>query len=286
MSRSLVVLGCGDLGCRLAGLLPAWQVTGLCRNPARLPAPLRGPAVDYTLPGSLDGLAAMAPDYVLSTLKPLGRDAGAYRRGFVDATDHLLAGLGAHRPRLILMVSSTRVYAERDGGWVDEDSALTGSDPCGMAIWWAEQRLLDSAQRAAVLRCGGIYGDPQGRLLARVGRGEICAPAPLRYGNRIHRDDVAGTLAHLLLRAEAGASLRPVYLGVDSEPAPQHSVESWLAQRLGVVASAQSEPSAAHRRCCNDALIDSGYRLRYPDYRSGYNAVLAQRSAVVDEGSA
>lgn len=278
-ARSVLVLGCGDLGLRLAGALPAhWQFTGVCRSPAKLPPGVAALAADYTRPGSLDALAALAPDYVVTTLKPVGRDAAGYRRGFALATRHLLEGLEQHRPRAVLMVSSTRVYAEERGGWVEEDAPLATSDPAARAIIDAEEQLLGSGHRTAAIRCGGIYGEPGGRLLSRVAGGGITAATPERFSNRIHRDDVAGLLAHLIGRVEVGESLAPVYLGVDDCPAPQHEVEAWLAGQLGVVAAPTRQPPATHKRCRNLALSASGYRLRHPDYRSGYAAVLAARA--------
>ena len=182
------------------------------------------------------------------------------------------------------MASSTRVFAESQGGWVDESSALSKSDSWAQAIITAEQQLLSSAYSASVVRFGGIYGIPGGRLLSRVRRGELCPPAPVSYTNRIHREDCGGFLAHLLRLARAGEKLLPVYIGVDDEPAPRYEVESWLADRMGVMheydglATSLQQPTqhnaSGHKRCCNRALRESGYDLLYPNYKSGYDALL------------
>lgn len=274
--RHVAVLGCGDLGLRLADLLPGdWRFTGLRRNAAALPAGLRGPSVDYTVPGSLSQLEPLAPDYVVTTLKPLGRDAAGYAKGFVTATENLLSGLGSHRPAAILMISSTRVYAENQGGWVNESSALETEDPAAAAIVAAEKLLLDSPHRAVVLRCAGIYGGADSRLLARIASGELYAPEPVHFSNRIHRDDVAGFLMHLIQEVECGEVPDSQYTCVDNAPVPQYEVEQWLAQQLGVAAREQRKASERHKRCSNRALTASGYRLLHPDYRSGYRALLA-----------
>jgi hypothetical protein len=102
----------------------------------------------------------------------------------------------------------------------------------------------------------------------------------VRYGNRIHRDDCAGFLAHLCALEEAARE--PLYLGVDDEPAPQYEVEQWLLRKLGLTPSrvntpASSTRSSGHKLCDNRLLKQSGYRLRYPDYRQGYAAVIAAR---------
>jgi nucleoside-diphosphate-sugar epimerase len=285
MKRNCVLfVGCGDLGIRSGKILldKGWLVTGVRRNPAQLPPGFAGIAADYTTAGSLDFLRESRPDYVVTSFNPSDRSVEGYRRGFTQAAQNLLAGLGAHRPAGILMVSSTRVFAERAGGWVDEDSPLASDDPRALAIIEAEQLLRQSPHPVCVLRCAGIYGAPDGRLLNKVRRGEWGAGQAPRYGNRIHRDDCAGFMAYLLEAMAAGRSLAPVYIGVDDLPAPQAEVERWLAQRLGLPRNPDWSPAQAtdafqigHKRCSNRLLHASGYRLLHPDYRSGYAAALA-----------
>ena len=280
---SVLMVGCGDIGIR-AGLnlqQQGWEVTGVRRDTAKLPAVFTAHAADYTQPGSLDFAASLAPDCVVAIFNPFDRSAAGYRTGFYAAMQNLLQGLGAHRPRHIIMASSTRVFAERDGGWVDEQSPLTTEDEWAQAIIAAEALLLDSGHSASVVRFGGIYGIPGGRLLARISRGEICPPLPLSYTNRIHREDCSGFIEHLLAGVAAGEALESVYIGVDNNPAPRYEVESWLAEKLGVAVGAGAslaEPirhnSAGHKRCANKALRASGFTLKYPDYRSGYGALL------------
>jgi nucleoside-diphosphate-sugar epimerase len=283
-SSSVLIVGCGDLGIRTGSLLlqRGWNVAGVRRHPAQLPARFRGYRADYSETGSLDFAAALKPDFVLATFNPPDRSNAGYVKGFQTGMSNLLAGLGSHRPRCTLMASSTRVFAESQGGWVDEESPLATADPWALAIIAAEEALRCSGLPAAVVRFAGIYGIPGGRLLSRIRRGELCPPEPVSYTNRIHREDCAGFLAHLLLRAAAGDTLDPVYIGVDDLPAPRYEVESWLARELGVAEVAAPLPtadptrhnSAGHKRCRNRALRASGYRLLYPNYQSGYRALL------------
>src|SRR6056297_149016 len=268
---SVLMVGCGDIGTRagLSVLQRGWRVEAVRRNTAKLPEGFIAHAADYTVPGSLDFAEQLAPDFVVATFNPSDRSASGYRAGFHTAMRNLLQGLGAHRPRHIIMSSSTRVFAERDGGWVDEQSPLTTGDEWAQAIIAGEQLLLQSELAASVVRFGGIYGTPGGRLLARISRGEMCPPRPVSYTNRIHREDCAGFIVHLLQLAEAGEVLAPVYIGVDDAPAPRFEVESWLAGKLGV-ARAESEGNAepirhnssGHKRCANKALRASGYTLK------------------------
>ncbi|MDG2047822.1 MAG: NAD(P)H-binding protein [Halioglobus sp.] len=286
---SVLIVGCGDIGIRTGALLVAqgWDVAGVRRNISKLPAEFVAHAADYTQTASLDFIAQLEPDFVLATFNPADRTQAGYKAGFQTAMSHLISGLGMHRPRHILMVSSTRVFAEAHGGWVDNNSALTDDDPYALAIIAAEQYLLASGHNASLVRFAGIYGAPGSRFLSRVRSGELCHSEPVSYTNRIHRDDCAGFLAHLLQLVDAGKTIEPLYIGVDDEPAPRYEVEAWLAgalrlagvqqQRLlGPVDRPSGRGQSGHKRCRNRALHDSGYQLIYPSYKSGYGAMLAQ----------
>ncbi|MCB1706255.1 MAG: epimerase [Halioglobus sp.] len=285
-NSSVLIVGCGDLGIRLGSSLVqhGCSVTGARRNPGKLPPGFTGRAADYTQPGSLVFAEQLRPDFVVAIFNPADRSVSGYKAGFRSGMRNLLSGLGAHRPRHILMTSSTRVFAEADGGWVDESSDLSTTDAWAQEIIAAERLLLDSGHSASVVRLAGVYGIPGGRLLSRIRRGELCPPQPVSYTNRIHRVDCAGFLEHLLKLAAAGNALEPVYIGADDLPAARYEVESWLASEMGLDPQQNGDPessteptrhnSAGHKRCRNHALRASGYQLIFPDYKSGYTALL------------
>lgn len=280
---SLLIVGCGDLGRGVARALGQsdWMSAGVRRNPDTVSMDFPCRAADYSIPGSLNFVEAFRPDYVLATFTPSSPDLAGYRRGFTAAAENLLAGLGEHRVKRLIMVSSTRVYAECAGGWVGEAGELSCEDERALAIIDAESLLLSSDQPVTIVRCAGIYGDKAGRLLASVAGGRISAAQPERYTNRIHRDDCAGFLAHLFSLSHENQPLSAIYNGVDDEPAPAHSVQVWLAREMGVQLSADivdlQEAPAAGKRCSNTLLRSTGYKLRYPDYRAGYRRVLGQQ---------
>jgi nucleoside-diphosphate-sugar epimerase len=126
------------------------------------------------------------------------------------------------------------------------------------------------------VRFGGIYGPGREQMLNKIKAGE-CAPAePLHYTNRIHRDDCVGFLCHLLDRLHAGEAVEECYLGVDSEPAPIHEVQAYVAELLGVPYECRGEPVArtGSKRCRNTRLLATGYVLKFPDFRSGFRQIV------------
>jgi nucleoside-diphosphate-sugar epimerase len=280
--QALLIVGCGDLGLRVGTTLRAegWAVHGVRRNIDALPAGFTAHRADYSTPGGLQQLRGLRPDTVLATFNPVDRSLAGYRSGFVEGARNLLDALGDHRPARVLFSSSTRVFAESRGAWVEESSPLSRDDERALAIIEAEQLIRDSGHAASVVRFAGIYGHTGGHLLARIARGELSPAVPGRWSNRIHREDCAGFLCHLLRAAITGEALAPVYIGVDDRPTLQHEVERWLAGEMGVDVGEETADfrggDAVGKRCRNLLLHASGYLLRFPDFRSGYRAVLSQ----------
>ena len=103
--------------------------------------------------------------------------------------------------------------------------------------------------------------------------------SPVMYSNRIHRDDCAGVLAHLIDLTLAKRPIEPLYLASDCEPAPLHEVMTWLAKQLKVASTATIQSPLrrrASKRCDNSRLVESGYVFQYPSYREGYAHVLRE----------
>lgn len=279
------LLGCGDLGTGVAAVLAGRGDAPLAlrRNPAALPEWLPSLALDYTDAAALETLSRRAPDVTLLTPTPPGRDVDSYRLGYLAPVESLLAAWRDGPPRQLIYVSSTRVYGDAGGDWVDEETALRPADGQGEILAAAEQLLLDSHHRVCVVRFSGIYGRSPSRLLERIRQGNIVKPEPAHYSNRIHRDDCVGFLLHLLDSADR----ERLYLASDDCPALQYEVECWLAARLGVESPVETvQPMPGNRRCRNRLLRASGYELRYPDYRAGYSAMMTSTSMSAPFGSA
>ena len=261
------------------------SVWGLRRHPSGLPPALQPIAADLADPATLTALPSPL-DAVVFAAAPEASDESSYERTYVRGLTNLLDALrrsapaGELPPRIVLL-SSTSVYGQTAGEWVDETSATTPIDFRGRIVLRGEETLLASGFPAIVLRLGGLYGPGRESLIdaVRDGRATL-APAPARFTNRIHLDDAVGAIVHLLdLAADAAAR---VYLGVDEEPADRNDVLRWLAARLGVVLE-EAAPGAQRRgdarsdsnkRCSSARLRGSGYRFRFPSYREGYDAIL------------
>lgn len=281
MSRVLIA-GCGDVGSALARGLAADgdEVLGLRRDPSGLGDPIRPVAADLRDPGSLTATVADLPplDAVVVAVTADERTSSAYRETYLDGTNNLGAALqqAGNHPARWVFTSSTAVYGVRDGSWVGADTEPAPRSATGEVILAAEQALRSLADEPVVVRPAGIYGPGRTRLIDRVRRGEATYPAVPQYTNRIHRDDCAAALDHVL----SLDSPAPVYTAADHEPAEKGMVLRWLADRLDAP-EPREIPGEGRRgrnkRVGNERLAASGLRLRYPTFREGYAAVLAGR---------
>lgn len=313
---TVLLAGCGDLGTE-AGLRfveTGHRVVGWRRSPEKLPAAIEGVRADLGS-GKLPPIPADTAAVVVAVAAD-SPTAEAYRAAYVDGLANVLAALEAARegdgvvPRRVLFVSSTAVYGDAGGGWVEESTTTAPGGFSGRIIREAEEllysRLRGTGITPVVLRLGGIYGPGRTRLIDQV-RGETAVvPRESRFTNRIHRDDAAAAIVHLCtMDAEPG----PLYLGVDNDPAELGDVLRFLAAELGLPqppsessltsASEGSSPGVqspgepgrgeprrrtpsggepsrgGNKRCSNALLRGTGFEFQYPSFREGYRAILA-----------
>ncbi len=269
----VLVAGAGDVGLAAAGYLLAGgaEVTALRRSVNTSDDALQWIAADLGRPISLP----VEPDVVIFCASPDRRDEAGYRRVYIDGVNHLFDALNpmpaSPWPGRFILVSSTAVYAQDRGEWVDETSAASPRRFNGRILLQAERVAAERCPGAIAVRAGGIYGPGRMRLIRMVREGGLTVQAdPPQFTNRIHRDDLAAFLAYL-----AGLQQpHPVYCAVDDGPAPRHEVLAWLARRIGAPAPVIRNTDAGQgKRVSNRRLSRSGFRLQYTDYRAGYRQI-------------
>lgn len=274
MAKVLIV-GCGDVGGRLAtGLAAAGhEVYGLRRSALTLPGVL-ALCGDVTEPASLYFPPGL--DYVFIILGSCGPGADAYRRVYLEGTQHVLCALAGQQLRRLFWVSSSSVYGQEDGSWVDEDSPAEPASMTARVLLKAETLLDNSAWPATVVRFAGIYGPGRLHLPRWVEAGRPVQAEPPLWTNRIHVEDCAGLLSFLFVQDVSGVPLASRYIGVDGQPAPQDEVLDWLADRLALphVAGEICPGASSNKRLSNRRISALGYRLQFPSYREGYRAVM------------
>jgi nucleoside-diphosphate-sugar epimerase len=288
MNRLLIV-GCGDIALRaLPQLARNYQVFGLVRAAAqadRIAAlgaiPLTG---DLDDPASLAALAGVA-DLVLH-LAPPGESGERDQR-----SANLIAALSTRPPERLVYISTSGVYGDCGGAWVDEERPLAPQTVRALRRVDAERSLLvwgkQSGVAVAVLRVPGIYAAE--RLpLAQLRRGaRVLRPEDDVYTNHIHADDLA---AVCLAALERGAAGRVFNASDDSEikmgdyfdlvadrarlPRPLRIART--AAEAGAIAEGLLSFMRESRRLVNTRMkAELGVRLRYPSVYEGVPPVVA-----------
>ncbi len=286
----ILIVGCGAIGSELAGVLSTQghDVTGLKRRPpASSSCSIRYVAGDIS---SAADLADLDSDFtqVYFIVSPDGRTEQSYRAVYETGLDNLLSKLPNTQ---WLMVSSTSVYGQSLGEWVDEDSAAEPDTITNRLIQQAEQKLIAAHPANIVVRFSGIYGPGREYLLRQAMQSPAIQQTPPYFTNRIHQQDCIGVLAFLLEQCLAGKTLAQCYLASDDDPAPMWEVMSWLAERLhcppptardgGSVAigrepmrpTVKGADGGMNKRCNNARLKTLGYRFKYPSYKDGYHSM-------------
>lgn len=234
----VLLIGAGDLGTQI-GLTLADRGLGVVavrRRASIVPAPLVGVSGDVA-----DGLPALpqfddaSPRLLVICLTAGGRDENAYRTVFLDGVARVLDDVRARgwAPERALFVSSTGVCAQ--AGVVDEDTPPQPSTATSSVLLEAERAFLaalPAATRGIVLRPSGLYGPGREWFIDQVRRGAVSSPE--RITHRIHRDDAARAVAHLLTMDRTPEQL---YLATDDTAAPARDVAAFIAAELGLTTS-------------------------------------------------
>ena len=276
MTSRVLIAGCGYVGTALGKRLVALghEVWGLRRDPSALPASFNKLAADLSNPADVHVIPSDV-DYAVYCASAGESSDAAYQRAYVVGLTHVLGALAGGPVKRIFFTSSTAVYAQADGTWVDEASETNPTHFSGRRTLEAEALCRASPIPSTILRCAGIYGPGRTRLIDTVRQGT--ASMSDRYTNRIHRDDIAGLIIHLM---EANAA-PPLLILADNHPAPQIEITTYLSELLKVplpTPTPKADPTArgGDKRCRNHLLQSTGYRLQYPTYREGYKAMLAR----------
>jgi nucleoside-diphosphate-sugar epimerase len=278
----IMVAGCGKLGGAIASQLTGTaEVYGLRRNPDRIPEGVHPLGADLMIPEQVRSVLPDNIDIVVYCLTPASYDDEGYHSAYVKGLQNLINALDGHRLTRLVFISSSSVYAQDDDSWVDEASTTEPTRYSAQAILAGEKTALDSGSPATVIRFSGIYGPSRARFLNAVVNGDMDPASPSPYSNRIHEADAAAATCHIVEQALAGQPLENCYLASDCEPVRLDEVVAWVREQLPCAKpgpNARKGGRAGSKRCNNQRLLDSGFRFRYPDFRVGYQEMIAEKT--------
>ena len=281
-----VVIGCGYVGMRLAKHLASQghRVYGVRRQITKSTefdhAGIIPLEIDISSPEQLE-LIPKTVQWAVNAVSSSKRGAEGYREIYYEGTRSVTKHLqGLPDFRHYVHTSSTSVYGQTDGSWINEDSERQPSTETSQILVEVEDHL-QSAYRgngfpASIARVSGIYGPERGFLFQQFLRNEAkMVGNGSRIINMVHVDDVVLAITRILESGKTGAA----YNITDSCPTSQLEFFSWLASELQrpLPASAseaelkQRKRAITNKRVSNQRLIEAlGHRLLYPTFREGY----------------
>jgi nucleoside-diphosphate-sugar epimerase len=275
---TLLSLGHGYSARALARrLVPqGWRVIGTTRNPAKADQ-FRDEGVEPLMwPGDLEWVLEEATHILCSAAPDAKGDP------FLQA----MPEIGRSKAGWVGYLSTTGVYGDHDGGWVDEETPLTPQSDRGRQRVLAEGQWLATGLPVHIFRLAGIYGPGRGPFeKVRDGTARRIIKPGQVFG-RIHVDDIAQVLEASIRHPNPGAA----YNVCDDNPCPPQEVIGYAAQLLGMpeppavpfeVVEPTMTPMAKgfyseSKKVRNDRIKDElGVKLLYPDYPQGLAALLA-----------
>ena len=287
MSKKLLILGCGYSAQFISKLLisKGWQVFGTTRSEAQL-RKLQNLGISPILWEDLFLLNKILVQScsILSSIPP--------QSSIDDGLIRVLELMKQDRIKIdsLIYLSSTGVYGDRQGGWVNEESDTDSITNQGKARVKAEKNWLKLAKEnnlpLFILRIAGIYG-PARSVFERINLGKAQKIVkPFHYFNRIHVDDLAGAVCDSL----ENPKLAGIYNITDDLPSPgadiiDEALKLLKKPKLSEVNLDDANLSAMaasfyveSKRVSNKKLKDSlGYSLKYPTYLTGLRSLIKNR---------
>jgi nucleoside-diphosphate-sugar epimerase len=260
----VLIAGAGALGSLVAqnAAMRGHEVIAIRRQPPVSTDGIRWFPADLV---SGTGLAQVphSPDVLLYCVTPDARTLQAYQRAYVSG---LRRTLDALQPRRLILASSTSVYGNAFGAWVNETSEVSPATPMAEALLTGEQEVR-SHPTSCIVRFTELYGPGRTRALRRAMSG---ADGRRCWTNRIRVEDAASAISHLI---EVFPSER-LFLASDDLPVTENALFIWLRDPKRLVPASIGLDLRCGKRVCNRGLRATGWSPQYPDYRKGHEDLI------------
>jgi nucleoside-diphosphate-sugar epimerase len=284
MLMKVLILGCGYTGGRLARWLTAQNVAvNITTRQGLSIAGINAPSFAFSCettaePVPLSPAAWEGVTHALSTIPP-------DNQGIDPIVASLIHELEASELQWFGYLSTTGVYGDTQGAWVDENTAVNPQTRRSQYRVTAESSFLNSKLPSHIFRLPGIYG-PNRSILDRLRAGKVQRiNKPGHVFSRVHVDDIVQALWISMQNPQANA----IYNVSDDEPAEPSALVVEAANLLGMAPPElitfdpeKMSPMAASfwsecRRVSNQKLKkELGVQLLYPTYRQGLRAILQE----------
>ena len=277
--KKILIAGCGYVGNELGERLSSQghEVWGIKREINSIHPSIHSISADLSKKDTLQKLPKNV-DYIFYMPSPGARNENVYNNVFLKGIRNLVKCMEEKKYDIkkIFFISSTSVYAQNSGEWIDENSSTKPKSSTAKIILQTENYLLNNYFKTTIVRFSGIYGPGRtGFLNKMINDGKKFAHN--RFTNRIHRDDCANALIHLMNLPNC----ENIYLGSDNDPADLSVMASWVMEKKGpkneeleYLTRIKFSKTESNKRCSNKKLKETGYKFLFPTFREGYNSII------------
>lgn len=211
-------------------------------------------------------LTAVAPiDWVYVLLSPKQRAVEGYQQTYLDSVQPIVAALNMHPVKRMVVVSSTRVYGQNAGESVDDDTAIHPQDAQGKILQQMEQAYLAAyPEQCTIIRPSGIYGTSVRRMQHMAA--SMTHYPNLHWSNRIHIEDLARFLAHLIHVEHPDSS----YIVTNNQPQLLAEVLQWFQQQMRIPLLQVESHKVTGKKLYATRMQKTGFRFNHPDCFQDY----------------
>ena len=293
------IFGCGYLGIRLADTLinHGYEVGALTKNQTYAEI-LKAKGIKEVIVDRLESdtwhsLVGSEYSKIINCVSSAGNGLSGYESSYHQGQASIIRWAKSHSVKSFIYTSSTSVYPEDSGAWVEENSLEDEAIHSDAAqILRRAENLIEKNQshfgQYFILRLSGIYGPKRHYLLNQIQSYKVIAGSGDYFMNMIHVDDILSAILKLINSEEPIAS--GIYNLSDDTPTRKEDVVEWLAEQLNLSVpsfdkdllsqrNASRKTRTKNRRIANRKLKDSlGLALKYPSYKEGYSQIIKQLS--------
>jgi nucleoside-diphosphate-sugar epimerase len=283
-----LIIGAGYIGEAFADFAHARGDTVVAGTASEISAQALGATKEYAVVdcdvsdrGAVEALRKARGEFDLVIFSASSGRGGPerYRSVYLEGAKNLAAVFADTH---LIYTGSTSVYAQTDGGWVDESSPAEPDRETGKILRGTEEVVL--AAGGTVARLAGIYGPGRSILLRRFLAGHAVLESDGgRWINQAHRDDIVHGLATLGQTRETSAAT--IYNVCDDRPTTQLECYTWLARHLGRELPPGAPPDYNRKRGWTNKRV-SNARLRALGWAPRFSSFFDAVQAGLDPGQA
>jgi len=277
-NKRLLIIGCGKLG-QQVGLFAKDMPLDLIgfKRKKITSTNLKIIEQDIFEESFFDKVKKFSPHFIIYCLSSDNPSEKSYQKNYVDGLKQVIASTKHIKNfQHLFFISSTSVYGENSGHFIDEFSETSPENYRGIILLEAE-RLMELVDfNYTVIRLSGIYGTGR-NYMVNLSQDIARWPDFDRWTNRVNEEDAANFILFLLTQCLNNKVPEKLYLLTDNEPVRLYDLLNWIRQQLNL--NENSKPNlrpVLGKRLRSSIIPTLQFKYKFPSYKLGYKKLLKE----------